>query len=72
MRTISYMGYQIQETTPAELELGFRWKVNTSQAGARSGAEMPKFHQLPAAKAYIRESLLNERPFNDDDGGGSV
>jgi len=71
MKTINYMGYEIQETSPAQLALGFRWRVNPSLTGARGPDEMPLFHQLPAAKAFIRESLLNERPFNDDVGGGS-
>jgi len=71
MRAIDYRGYQILETTEAELARGYRWKVNVSRVDARSGDEMPLFFQLPAAKAYIREELLEERPFNDDDGGGS-
>ena len=71
MRTIVYKGYQILETTPAELQRGFRWKVNPSLVGALSSARMPLFYQLPAAKAYIREELLEERPFNDDEGGAS-
>ncbi len=72
MKSLEYMGFQIKEANAAAKAKGFRWYVNVSAAGARAEAQCPHFTQLPAAKAYIRENLKDEKPFNDDEGGASV
>lgn len=70
-RRIKYMGYDICATDAETTRDGFRWYVDLSQIGARAPEENPKFTSIPPAKAFIREELLNEHPFADDDNGSS-
>lgn len=71
MKSVQYQGYNIREASAAQQARGLRWWVDMSQIDARQEADCPHFAQLPAAKAFIRENLRDEKPANDDDGGGS-
>jgi hypothetical protein len=72
MKVLTYMGCRIGEADAAKKAQGFNWFVDLSKLGARQPSECPHFDQLPAAKAYVREQMLDEKPFNDDDGGASA
>lgn len=62
---IRYMGYDIHPADDEDKARGFNWRVDTSQIGAMQSPTPPLFAQLPAAKAYIRETLCDERNVED-------
>jgi hypothetical protein len=60
VRRLLYLGWFIVEASPARQAEGFRWCVDLSKVDARDLDDCPHFYQLPAAKGFIREELLDE------------
>jgi len=66
-----YMSYDINEASGDWKDKGFNWWVQVSHIDARHENDCPHFFGVVAAKAYIREELLNEVPAGGLLGGGS-
>lgn len=66
-----FMGYEIKEANEEWQARGFKWWVQVSKIDARSEGDCPHFVALNAAKGFVREELLNERPTYRRPSGGS-